>query len=98
MQHPVLQCEGNLGQFEGRMVERKTRRCSGLRGEAVSVDQGQATTPAGEEGRGDGGGEGARPDGITAVGQVSTFCLVTMGSEPGLSKTVNVYVIVRNEG
>ena len=69
------------------MVKRKAGRCGEVRGEAVSEDDGQTTTP---------GGAGERLDGITAGGQVSTLRLVTTRSEPGLSQKENVVVV--NEG
>ena len=71
------------------MVEGKAGGRGDVRGEAVPVDDDQATTP---------GGAGERPDVITTGGQVSTLGLVTMGSEPRLGQKENVYVVVGNEG
>ena len=71
------------------MVKRKAGICGEVRGEAVSEDDDQTTTP---------GGAGERPDGITAGGQVSILRLVTARSEPGLSQKENVYVVDGNEG
>ena len=85
----MLQSEGNLGEFEGRVVEGKAGRRGEVRGEVVPVDDGHATTP---------GGAGERPDGTTTRGQISTLGLVTMGSEPRLVQKENVYVVVGNDG
>lgn len=46
VQHPELHIEGNLGQFEGQMVEREAGR-SDVRGETVLLEDGQATTQSG---------------------------------------------------
>ena len=84
-----LQSGGNLGQFEGRVVEGKAGRRVDMRGEAVPVDDSQATIP---------GEAGERPGGITTGDQVSTPGLVTMELEPRLDQKENAYVVVGNEG